>query len=88
MDRSGAPDDPADPPVREPGRPRRTGAAEQATVHTMHADGSVTLLSDGGVLFDAGAAAVAEGGWRALRPGQRVTVLRRGRVVVAVVHPV
>jgi hypothetical protein len=78
VDRSGAPGGHAAPP----------GVAEQATVHTMHADGSVTLLSDDGWLSDAGAAAVAAGGWRTLRPGQRVTVRRHGREIVAVAHPV
>lgn len=66
----------------------RSGAAEQATVHTVHPDGSVTLLADDGRLWDAGADAVAAGGWRALRPGQRVTVRRHGREIVAIVHPV
>ncbi|MEU7528683.1 hypothetical protein AB0A74_23325 [Saccharothrix sp. NPDC042600] len=49
---------------------------EQATVSAHHADGSATVLRDDGVLVDVPAAAVAEGGWRALRPGQRVTVER------------
>jgi hypothetical protein len=64
------------------------GAAEQATVHTVHPDGSVTLLRDDGLLLDADAAAVAAGGWRAPRPGQRVTVRRRERDIVAVLRPV
>ncbi|XVV02317.1 hypothetical protein ACQPW3_33865 [Actinosynnema sp. CA-248983] len=51
---------------------------EQATVSAHHADGSATVLRDDGVLVDVPAAAVAEGGWRVLRPGQRVTVERAG----------
>ena len=39
-------------------------------------DGSATLLRDDGVLLDASADAVAQGGWRSLRPGQRVTLTR------------
>jgi cold shock CspA family protein len=49
---------------------------EQATVSAFHADGSATLLRDDGVLVDVTAAAVQSGGWRSLRPGQRVTVSR------------
>ncbi|PSL58277.1 hypothetical protein B0I31_101493 [Saccharothrix carnea] len=49
---------------------------EQATVSAHHPDGSVTVLRDDGVLVDASAQAVAEGGWRSLRPGQRVTLVR------------
>ncbi|RKT57119.1 hypothetical protein C8E97_5833 [Saccharothrix australiensis] len=41
-----------------------------------HPDGSATALRDDGVLVDVPAAAVAEGGWRSLRPGQRVTLDR------------
>lgn len=62
--------------------------SEQATVHTVHADGSVTLLRDDGLLVDAAAAAVAAGGWLAPRPGQRVSLERAGGVVVAVRPPV
>lgn len=41
-----------------------------------HPDGSATVLRDDGLLVDVPAAAVAEGGWRTLRPGQRVTLDR------------
>jgi cold shock CspA family protein len=65
---------------------------EQATVHTVHPDGGVTLLRDDGVLVDAGPEAVAAGGWRALRPGQRVRVRRadhrRDSTIDAVLRPV
>jgi cold shock CspA family protein len=62
---------------------------EQATVSAFHADGSATVLRDDGLLVDADAAAVRAGGWRTLRPGQRVTVRRGddGRVQV-VLRPV
>ncbi|WP_433264214.1 hypothetical protein ACQPZF_34410 [Actinosynnema sp. CS-041913] len=50
--------------------------AEQATVSAHHPDGSATVLRDDGVLVEVPAAAVAEGGWRTLRPGQRVTLDR------------
>lgn len=49
---------------------------EQATVHTVHPDGSAMVLRDDGVLVDVPAAAVKAGGWRAPRPGQRVTLTR------------
>ncbi|MCS7480196.1 hypothetical protein ACFFQW_06790 [Umezawaea endophytica] len=49
---------------------------EQATVSAFHADGSATVLRDDGLLVDVSAGAVAEGGWRSLRPGQRVTLRR------------
>ncbi|MCC8245760.1 hypothetical protein [Saccharothrix luteola] len=49
---------------------------EQATVSAHHPDGSATVLRDDGVLVDVSAEAVAEGGWRSLRPGQRVTLVR------------
>ncbi|NUT94654.1 MAG: hypothetical protein HOY78_21805 [Saccharothrix sp.] len=57
---------------------------EQATVSAHHPDGSATVLRDDGVLVDVPAAAVTEGGWRALRPGQRVALERTadGRVAV------
>ncbi len=51
-------------------------AAEQATVAAHHPDGSATVLRDDGVLVDVPADAVAAGGWRVLRPGQRVTLDR------------
>ncbi|MEV0680382.1 hypothetical protein AB0I60_28100 [Actinosynnema sp. NPDC050436] len=51
-------------------------AAEQATVSAHHDDGSATVLRDDGVLVDVPAPAVAAGGWRVLRPGQRVTLDR------------
>ncbi|KAA2253535.1 cold-shock protein [Solihabitans fulvus] len=56
---------------------------EQATVYSVAGDGSVTLLRDDGLLVDADAEAVTEGGWRTLRQGQRVAVRRSadGRVV-------
>jgi cold shock CspA family protein len=50
--------------------------AEQATVSAFHTDRSATLLRDDGLLVDVSAAAVAAGGWRSLRPGQRVTLRR------------
>ncbi|MBB5805423.1 cold shock CspA family protein [Saccharothrix ecbatanensis] len=49
---------------------------EQATVSAHHADGSATVLRDDGVLVDVSADAVAAGGWRSLRAGQRVTLVR------------
>ncbi|MEU4739495.1 hypothetical protein AB0G02_03380 [Actinosynnema sp. NPDC023658] len=49
---------------------------EQATVSAHRPDGSATVLRDDGVLVDVSALAVAEGGWRSLRPGQRVTLVR------------
>jgi len=62
---------------------------EQATVSAFHPDGSVTVLRDDGFLVDAPAAAVAEGGWRTLRPGQRVTLRRdQDGHVRAVLRPV
>ncbi|TWP45462.1 cold-shock protein [Lentzea tibetensis] len=48
----------------------------QATVSAFHSDGSATVLRDDGVLLDVTAEAVTEGGWRMLRPGQRVTLER------------
>jgi hypothetical protein len=60
---------------------------EQATVHTVHPDGSVTLLRDDGLLVDASTRAVRAGGWRAPRPGQRVTLLRRDGVIAEVRAP-
>ncbi|GAA3461720.1 hypothetical protein ACFFSW_16140 [Saccharothrix longispora] len=51
---------------------------EQATVSAHHPDGSATVLRDDGVLVDVPVAAVAEGGWRVLRPGQRVALVRDG----------
>ncbi|MCK2242352.1 MULTISPECIES: hypothetical protein [unclassified Crossiella] len=63
-------------------------APEQATVHTVHADGSLTALRDDGLLVDAPAAAVAAGGWLAPRPGQRVTLDRTEGQVTAVRPPV
>ncbi|QFZ24799.1 cold-shock protein [Saccharothrix syringae] len=54
-----------------------------------HPDGSATVLRDDGVLVDAPAAAVAAGGWRALRAGQRVTVDRdESGAVRALLRPV
>ncbi|MFD1150786.1 hypothetical protein [Saccharothrix hoggarensis] len=50
--------------------------AEQATVSAHHPDGSATVLRDDGVLVDVSADAVARGGWRSLRAGQRVTLVR------------
>ncbi|MFI9385616.1 hypothetical protein [Kutzneria sp. NPDC052558] len=60
---------------------------EQATVHTAHADGSVTVLKDDGLLVDVPAAAVAAGRWRSPRPGQRVTLDRQDGVIVAMRAP-
>jgi cold shock CspA family protein len=62
---------------------------EQATVSTFDADGSATVLRDDGLLVDVSAEAVAAGGWRSLRPGQRVTLRRaEGGVVTCVARPV
>jgi hypothetical protein len=60
---------------------------EQATVHTAHADGSVTVLKDDGLLVDVPAAAVSAGGWRAPRPGQRVTLRRKNGAIVEMRPP-
>ena len=62
-------------------------AMEQATVHTWHGDGSATVLRDDGLLVDVPAAAVSAGGWRAPRPGQRVTLRRENGVVVEMRPP-
>jgi cold shock CspA family protein len=58
---------------------------EQATVSAFHADGSATVLRDDGLLVDVSSDAVAAGGWRSLRPGQRVTLSRDGGGSVTVV---
>ncbi len=60
---------------------------EQATVHTMHADGSAIVLKDDGLLVDVPAAAVKAGGWRAPRPGQRVTLHRRNGAIAEMRPP-
>ncbi|SDG36279.1 hypothetical protein SAMN05216553_107348 [Lentzea fradiae] len=61
----------------------------QATVSTFHSDGSAVVLRDDGVLLDVSAEAVTAGGWRLLRPGQRVTLERsEDGVVTAVRLPV
>ena len=61
----------------------------QATVSTFNSDGSAVVLRDDGVLLDVSAEAVTAGGWRMLRPGQRVTLERSpGGVVTAVRMPV
>ena len=60
---------------------------EQATVHTVHADSSVTVLRDDGLLVDVSAAAVSAGGWRAPRPGQRVSLRRENGVIVGMLPP-
>ncbi|GAA3877501.1 hypothetical protein GCM10022243_47820 [Saccharothrix violaceirubra] len=63
--------------------------SEQATVSSHHADGSATVLRDDGVLVDVPATAVTEGGWRFLRPGQRVLVVRSADGAVrALLRPV
>ncbi len=46
-----------------------------ATVSAFHPDGSAVVLRDDGLLVDVDAAAVRLGGWRFLRPGQRVRLL-------------
>ena len=56
-------------------------------MHTVHPDGSVTLLRDDGVLVDACAQAVRAGGWRAPRPGQRVTLVRENGSITEVRAP-
>jgi cold shock CspA family protein len=62
---------------------------EQATVSAFDADGSATVLRDDGLLVDVSAEAVAAGGWRSLRPGQRVTLRRDGGgAVTCVARPV
>ena len=64
-------------------------APEQATVSAYHPDGSATVLRDDGLLVAVGAAAVRAGGWRALRPGQRLTLQRSADGhVSAVLRPV
>ena len=60
---------------------------EQATVHTVHPDGSTTVLRDDGLLVDVPAAAVTAGGWRAPRPGQRVTLKRENGVIARMLPP-
>ncbi|MDX8035237.1 hypothetical protein SK803_33915 [Lentzea sp. BCCO 10_0856] len=61
----------------------------QATVSTFNSDGSATVLRDDGVLLDVSATAVTAGGWRMLRPGQRVTLERNpDGVITAVRMPV
>ncbi|ANZ38264.1 hypothetical protein BBK82_21550 [Lentzea guizhouensis] len=61
----------------------------QATVSTFDSDGSATVLRDDGVLLDVSAEAVTAGGWRMLRPGQRVTLERSpDGVITAVRMPV
>ena len=61
----------------------------QATVSTFNSDGSAVVLRDDGVLVDVSAAAVTAGGWRMLRPGQRVTLERSpDGVVTALLLPV
>lgn len=62
-------------------------AAEQATVYAVAGDGSVSLLRDDGVLLDAPASAVAAGGWRKPRPGQRVSLRRQDGQITAVLAP-
>ncbi|QUQ71411.1 hypothetical protein [Kutzneria sp. CA-103260] len=64
-----------------------SAAMEQATVHTSHADGSATVLKDNGLLVDVPAAAVAAGGWRSPRPGQRVTLHRQNGVITQMRPP-
>ncbi|KOV81084.1 hypothetical protein ADL03_30190 [Nocardia sp. NRRL S-836] len=59
----------------------------QATVSTFNSDGSAVVLRDDGVLLDVSAAAVTAGGWRMLRPGQRVTLERSADGVVTAVLP-
>ncbi|MEO6081700.1 MAG: hypothetical protein ABIQ18_01150 [Umezawaea sp.] len=62
---------------------------EQATVSAFDADGSATVLRDDGLLVDVSAEAVAAGGWRSLRPGQRVTLRRdESGAVTCVARPV
>jgi hypothetical protein len=60
---------------------------EQATVHTVRPDRSVTVLRDDGLLVDVGKDAVAAGGWRAPRQGQRVTLRRDQGEVTAMLPP-
>jgi cold shock CspA family protein len=60
---------------------------EQATVHTFREDGSAVVLRDDGLLLDVPAAAVSAGGWRAPRPGQRVTLRRENGVIVGMQPP-
>ena len=61
----------------------------QATVSTFNSDGSAVVLRDDGVLVDVSAEAVTAGGWRMLRPGQRVTLERSpDGVITAVLMPV
>jgi hypothetical protein len=60
---------------------------EQATVHTVHPDGSATVLRDDGLLVEVPAAAVVAGGWRVPRPGQRVTLRRDEGSVTGMLPP-
>lgn len=61
----------------------------QATVSTFSSDGSAVVLRDDGVLLDVSAAAVTAGGWRMLRPGQRVTLERSpDGIIIALLKPV
>ncbi|WNV89974.1 hypothetical protein [Umezawaea sp. Da 62-37] len=61
---------------------------EQATASAFHADGSATVLRDDGLLVDVTPDAVSAGGWRSLRPGQRVTLRRNAQGdVTAVLRP-
>jgi len=47
------------------------------------------VLRDDGVLLDVSAAAVTAGGWRMLRPGQRVTLERSpDGIIIALLKPV
>jgi len=49
---------------------------EQATVQEHRSNGSVTVVRNDGVAIEVPANAVTAGGWRTLRPGQRVTIHR------------
>ncbi|MCP2093886.1 hypothetical protein LV78_001855 [Actinosynnema pretiosum] len=71
------------PPVPERPRP------EQATVSRHLPDGSAEVLRDDGVLVPVPSPAVDAGGWRVIRPGQRVALRRDASgSVVALLRPV
>ncbi|WP_143261801.1 hypothetical protein [Allokutzneria sp. NRRL B-24872] len=60
---------------------------QQATVHSVLADGSVAVVDDDGLLHTASAEAVRAGGWRAPRPGQRVALRREESTIIAMLPP-
>ncbi|WP_344882421.1 hypothetical protein [Allokutzneria multivorans] len=61
--------------------------SQQATVHSVLPDGSVTVVGDDGLLHTAPVEAVRAGGWRAPRPGQRVALRREESTITAMLPP-